>query len=139
MDNPGKRIFRAAVGYFVWVFAVGFLLAPVRLFILAPRIGERWAELAEMPVMLAVIVWLARRQVHHYGLAGHQARAATVGLLALMLMLIAEFGLVLRLQGMTPADYLATRDPVSGTTYYLALLFFAIMPWWWAKRLGRLP
>jgi hypothetical protein len=29
---------------------------------------------------------------------------------------------------MTVADYLASRDAVSGTVYYLALLVFAAMP-----------
>ena len=43
-------------------------------------------------------------------------------------MLAAEFGLVLALRGITFAQYFATRDPVSGTAYYLMLLLFAVLP-----------
>jgi type IV secretory pathway TrbD component len=51
-----------------------------------------------------------------------------MGFVALGLMLIAEFGLVLSLRGLSIKEYLATRDPVSGTVYYLLLVVFAIMP-----------
>jgi hypothetical protein len=43
-------------------------------------------------------------------------------------MLVAEFGFVLSIRGLSVRDYLATRDPVSGTAYYLLLIVFAIMP-----------
>lgn len=46
--------------YFLIVFADGFVLGVVRTVSLVPRIGVRWAQLLEMPVMLAVIYWAAR-------------------------------------------------------------------------------
>jgi len=51
-----------------------------------------------------------------------------MGCIALVLMLIAEFGFVLWIRGLSIKEYLATRDPVSGTAYYLLLIVFAIMP-----------
>jgi type IV secretory pathway TrbD component len=51
-----------------------------------------------------------------------------MGLVALGLMLVAEFGLVLWLRGLSIKEYLAIRDPVSGTVYYAMLGAFAIMP-----------
>jgi type IV secretory pathway TrbD component len=51
-----------------------------------------------------------------------------MGCIALALMLIAEFGLVLWLRGLSIRQYVATRDPVSGTIYYLMLVVFAAMP-----------
>ena len=50
------------------------------------------------------------------------------GLLALALLLAAEFGLVLQLQGGTLAGYLESRDPVSGAVYATMLVAFALMP-----------
>ena len=50
-----------------------------------------------------------------------------------------EFGLALWLRGLTIGDYLATRDPVSGTVYYLLLALFAVMPLLLTLRLTRLP
>jgi hypothetical protein len=43
-------------------------------------------------------------------------------------MLVLEFGLVLRLRGLTVADYISSRDPVSGAVYYLSLVLFALFP-----------
>jgi type IV secretory pathway TrbD component len=53
---------------------------------------------------------------------------------ALGLMLVAEFGFVLWLRGLSIREYLASRDPVSGTVYYLMLGMFAIMPLLAARR-----
>jgi hypothetical protein len=46
---------RAALVYFAVVLGFGFLLGVVRVPFIVPRIGVRWAELAEMPFMAAVI------------------------------------------------------------------------------------
>jgi len=44
------------------------------------------------------------------------------------LLLVAEFTLVLWLRGMSIREYLASRDPVAGTVYYVMLGVFAIVP-----------
>ncbi len=46
---------RPGLVYFVLVFGAGFLLGLFRVPLLVSRIGERWAELAEMPIMAVVI------------------------------------------------------------------------------------
>src|SRR4051812_10148772 len=45
----------------------------------------------------------------------------------LIAILVAEFGFVLWLRGMTIREYLPTRDPISGTAY-VSLMKFSIMP-----------
>jgi len=57
-----------------------------------------------------------------------------MGGIALVFLLVAEFGLVLWLRGLSIREYLATRDPVSGTVYYMMLGVFAIMPLLLARR-----
>ena len=57
-----------------------------------------------------------------------------MGFVALGLMLIAEFGFVLWLRRLSIREYLATRDPVSRTVYYVMLGVFAIMPLLVARR-----
>jgi len=42
-----------------------------------------------------------------------------MGCVALGLLLAAEFTLVLWLRGLSISEYLASRDPVSGTVYYV--------------------
>ena len=48
-------------------------------------------------------------------------------------MLAAEFDLVLRVRGISVRQYLATRDRVSGSAYYVMLIVFAVMPLLMAK------
>ena len=50
-----QKIIRAGFLYFVMVLGSGFVLGTFRVPFLVPRMGERWAELAEMPIMAAVI------------------------------------------------------------------------------------
>jgi type IV secretory pathway TrbD component len=57
-----------------------------------------------------------------------------VGFIALLLLLVAEFGLVLWLRGLTLREYFASRDPVSVTVYYVMLAVFAAMPLLVARR-----
>lgn len=115
--------------YFLIVFGVGFVLGIVRTLWLVPRIGVRWAELLEIPVMLGIIYGVARGVSRWFRLGEHSRPVQTgVGLVGLVLLLVAELGLALQLGGQSPAEYVASRDPVSGTAYALSLLLFALMP-----------
>ena len=128
------RLIKAGVLYFALVFGAGFVLGPIRIFLLVPRFGSRIAELMELPVMLAVVIvaarWIMRRLAVPYKLSVRLG----MGCVALGLLLVAEFALVRWLRGLTIGDYLASRDPVSGTVYYLTLVVFAIMPLIVARR-----
>ncbi len=119
---------KAGLLYFALVFGAGFVLGPIRVLWLVPRLGERIAELLELPVMLVVIVLSARWIVRRFALPPVAASRLAMGGLAIGLLLAAEFAVVLWLRGMTLAEYFATRDPVSGTAYYAALAAFAVMP-----------
>ena len=46
--------------YFTLVFVAGFILGGIRVLFVVPQIGERYAELIEMPLMLVVIFFSAR-------------------------------------------------------------------------------
>jgi hypothetical protein len=119
---------KAGALYFVLVFGTGFLLGAIRTLWIVPRLGTRMAELMEAPFMLAVTILAARWIVHRLAMPSVLSRRLGMGLIALGLMLVAEFGLVLWLRGLSIKEYLATRDPVSGTVYYVLLGVFAIMP-----------
>jgi hypothetical protein len=122
---------RAAVAgliYFVLTFGAGFVLGPIRVLWVVPRVGARTAELLEMPIMFVVIVAAARWVVRRVAVPPGPGARLGMGCLALALMLAAEFTLVLRLRGMTIADYFATLDPVSGTAFFLMQGVMALMP-----------
>lgn len=124
------KIVKAGLSYFACVFGAGFVFGSVRVPWLVPRLGVRMAELIEMPLMLCVIVIAARWTVRRFALPPTRMSRLSVGLLALGLLLLAEITLVMGLQEMTLASYLASRDPVSGSVYAAMLLVFAAMPLW---------
>lgn len=123
-----SRVLRAALAYFGLVFAAAFLLGVVRVLWIVPRLGTRAAELLEMPVVLAVAFVAARGVLGRRDPPPGPAERAAVGTLALGLLVAAELALALGLRGLSPAQLLAERDPVSGIAYLLALLLFAAMP-----------
>lgn len=122
------KVLKAAFLYFALVFGAGFALGPVRLLWAVPRFGTRTAELLEMPIMLVVTVLAARWVGRRLGVPTSARSRLGMGGTALGLLLVAEFALVLRLRGLSVAEYLASRDPVSGAVYYAMLGGVAIMP-----------
>lgn len=117
-----------ALVYFALVFGVGCVLGPIRVLWLAPRVGERWAELLEAPLMLVAIYLVAGAVVRRFPSSSGRAQLGA-GLLALALLLTAELGVVLGLRGLSLRDYIAGRDPLAGAVYAGMLLVFAAMPW----------
>jgi hypothetical protein len=131
------QILKAGMLYFVFVFGAGFLLGPIRILWVIPRLGARMAELLEMPIMLAIAIVAARWIVRRLAVPPTASSRLSMGGIALSLLLIAEFTLVLWLRGLSIREYLAGRDAVAGTVYYVMLGAFAIMPLLVARRSGR--
>ena len=109
------------------MLGTGFLLGIFRISFVVPRIGERWAELAEMPIMATVIFvaagFILRRFPGIYP-SGHSLAA---GFFALALSFCAELGLAVVRQSQSLAEFLHSRDKVSGSVYVDLLLVFAVM------------
>ena len=124
----------AAFAYFAIVFAVGFALGALRVGWLVPALGARWAELAEMPLMVAASAYAARWVCARLRVPPTPGPRLSMGAQALAMLLAVEFTLVLALRGQTIAGNLASRDPVSGAAYALALLAYALFPWWFGRR-----
>lgn len=123
------KVIKAAAVYFLVAFAAGCVLGTVRVLWAVPRFGERAAELMEMPLMLAAITLAARWTVRRFAVRPGSSAAIVIGLIALGLLLAAEFIFVLRLRGLSFPEYVSGRDPVSGTAYVLMLVLFALLPW----------
>jgi hypothetical protein len=121
------QVLRAAVLYFLLVFGAGFVLGIWRVLVVVPLLGERAAELLEMPLMLAVIVAAARWVVRHK-LDDRLSSVLSVGFIAMGFVLLADLAVGICLRGMSASEVFLDRDPISGAAYYTALLFFAVMP-----------
>lgn len=123
-----KKTVFAGITYFAIVMGTGIVLGVFRIPFLVPRIGERWAELAEMPIMAAVIFLAAGYILRRFPGICFPRRALTAGFLALALSVGAELGLAVALQNQTLAEFLNSRDKVSGSVYIALLMVFAVMP-----------
>jgi type IV secretory pathway TrbD component len=128
------QILKTGILYFAFVFGVGFVLGSIRVLWAVQHFGARMAELMETPIMFLVTIgaarWLVRRLTVPYTLFSRLG----IGCVALSLLLVAEFTIVLWLRGLSISEYFASRDPVSGTVYYVMLGVFAIMPLLVARR-----
>lgn len=128
MSNLPTRTIKASMTYFALVFGAGFVLGSIRVPFLVPRLGERVAELIEMPFMF-VVIWVAARFVTgRFSLSANALARLAAGLLALGLLVTAEILLAVALQDRSFVEYVARRDPVSGSVYLAMLALYAVMP-----------
>jgi hypothetical protein len=128
MSNLPTRTIKAGMTYFALVFGAGFVLGSIRVPFLVPRLGERIAELIEMPFMFVVILLAARYMARRFALPANVLARLGAGFLALGLLLTAEILLAVLLQDRTLGEYVSSRDPVSGMVYLAMLALFAMMP-----------
>jgi hypothetical protein len=123
-----SKTVQAGLAYFAIVLGAGFVLGTVRVPFLVPRIGERWAELSEMPIMATIIYLAAGFILRRFPEIASSSRSLMAGVLALALTVAAELALATVLQDRTLTEFIASRDKVSGSVYVALLLVFAIMP-----------
>jgi hypothetical protein len=119
---------KAGVLYFAIVFGAGFVLGPIRILLVVPRLGDRAAELLEAPIMLVVTILAARWVIQYLSVPFTFFSRMGMGFIGLGLMLVAEFTFVLWIRRISVKEYLETRDRLSGTIYYVMLGMFAVMP-----------
>jgi hypothetical protein len=109
-------------------------MGPIRVLWVVPHLGGRTAELAEMPLMLVVMMVAARWIVRRLAVPSAWSSRLGIGGITLVLLLAAELALVFWLRGLSIEEYVAGRDPVSGTMYLVMLGVFALMPRLVARR-----
>jgi len=122
-----RSIILSSLSYFGIVFLTGFVLGIVRVFWLVPALGERHAELLEMPIMLVVAYASAGYVINRFRLPDVKS-TCLVGVIALILLLALELTLVLELRGLSVTGYLQSRDPLSGAAYAFSLLVYGALP-----------
>ena len=122
------RTLAAAVLYFLAVFAVGFVLGPIRVLLLEPRVGALPAVLIEAPLLLTAIVLAARWAPRMAGMELRPGHLALGGIGALAMQQAADLAVGSLLRGLSVADQLARLRTTEGLVYAALLLAFAAMP-----------
>jgi hypothetical protein len=122
------RALAAAALYFALVFAVGFILGPVRLLLLEPMVGNTIAVVIEAPFMLAAIVWAARYVSRRMELSLMQPDLLIMGCGAAVLVLLSDLAIGVPLRGITMADQLNYLAAPAGRLYLVLVAVFALAP-----------
>ena len=119
---------RAGVLYFLLVFAVGFVLGAARTLVVAPRVGEIYAVLIELPLILCAAWFISGRLVRKFSIASHLSARAIMGSVAFVLLLIAELLLSVWLFGSSVDTHLDGRRSAHGAIGLLGQVIFACLP-----------
>ena len=114
--------------YFLVAVGAEFVLEIIRLQVVALHIGEKLAGMLEIPNVLLATIIGARWVVDRFTLPPLPGIRLTVGLVALILLLIAEGAVILPLHGLSVSEYLARQDPIVGVAPLGALGVLTVMP-----------
>jgi hypothetical protein len=116
----------AGAAWFAVMFALGFLLGPLREVVLAPRFGPVVAILIEAVPMVAAMVLLAPWVARRFRVPRDAGSRLVMGGLGLLLLVAAETGLDALLRGRVMwAERFTTPDGLIGLAL---LLLFGVMP-----------
>ena len=132
-----SRALRLSLFYFTVVFLAGTIFGSIRVPFLLPAIGTRYAELLEMPLMMFVI-WLSAQITISQLEADEYLTPIFIGALGLVWLVAMELATTIILQGgwwNGIRVYFVGRDVIAGPVYALAVMSYAIMPWYiWHNR-----
>jgi hypothetical protein len=118
----------AAIGYFVIVFSIGFLLGALRMLVVAPQLGEQLALLIELPVMLA-LSWIACSWIiKRFAVLRALTARFFIGGLAFALLMAAELGLSVFGFKRTIVEHFETYRAAPAIFGLLAQIVFALFP-----------
>ena len=114
--------------YFAIVFGAGFVVGPLRVLYVEPRVGITTAVLLEAPILLIAMLVGAKLTVR-WMQAPSVAALLGVGILALVMQQVSDVAVGVFLRGMTVADHIAQFGTPAGMIYSALLAAFAMMPW----------
>ena len=125
-------VLASSVLYFALVFSSGFALGCIRVPFLQPLIGDRLAQLLEMPVMMLAITRSAKLIVRRLHPQPPRSQLFMIGVVALTLMLAMEVAGSVYISkkdwNAGLADWVSDRDAIAGPVYFALLAVFAAMP-----------
>jgi hypothetical protein len=133
MFSPLVPIITSSLLYFTLVFFSGFALGCIRVPFLQPLVGDRVAQLLEMPIMMLAITKSAKLVVRRLHPQPPKSHLFLIGMIAVTLMLAAEAVGSVYIAGKDwngLAYWVADRDAVAGPIYFAMLGVFAVMPAW---------
>ena len=131
------RTLKAGVTYFLLVFAVGWILGPIRVVWVAPRFGLLIGTLLEAVIMLIAMIVAAGWAIRRFGVDRALAATIAMGLIAFGLLIPAEIIGVLWIRTLSLKEYLGTFLSPAGLVALSMFLLFAAMPTFVSRLCGQ--
>jgi hypothetical protein len=122
------RTLKAGVVYFLIVFAVGWILGPIRELWAVPHFGLMAAMLEEAVVMLTAMIVAARWVIRRFDVPQAPGAKLSIGPIAIGLLSPAEIAGVVWVRGLSLREYVASFVTAPGVISLLMFLLFAAMP-----------
>ena len=123
-----SRDLKGALLYVLSAFVLGFVLGPIREFLLVPMLGRLPALFLELPLLLAACWWLVPHIIRRCRVPPGGARLR-MGFAALALLLCVEFFTGVALRGWNLQEWVADFATVPGAVTLVAYGLFAVLPW----------
>src|SRR5438128_2441694 len=122
------RALKAGVLYFLLVFAVGWIMGPIRELWAVPHFGRMAAMLSEAVIMLIAMMVAAIWVTRQFDLPRTLPATISMGLIAIGLLSPAEIAGVIWVRRPSLQEYLASFLTAPGVISLLMFLLFAFMP-----------
>jgi hypothetical protein len=122
------RALKAGAVYFLLLFAVGWVLGPIRELWAVPRFGRLTALLFEAVIMLIAMIISARWVMRRFEVQQTLGATIPMGLIAIGLLAPAEIAGVLLVRGLSLQEYVGSLATAPGVISLLMFLLFAMMP-----------
>jgi hypothetical protein len=121
---------RAGFYYFAIIFAVGFVLGVLRTIALVtfPNVSPLSAVIVELPIILFIAWMVCGRLVARLNIAHDVVATSAMGVTALVLLLSAEAGLSVGLNGLSLQEHISLYNQTSHVAGLVGQLAFAVMP-----------
>jgi len=137
------RVLKAGAVYFLFMFAVGWILGPIRQLWAVSRFGRLTSVLVEAVIMLIAMIVVARWVIRRFHVKPEFGSTISMGLVALGILVPAELAGVVWVRGLSLPEYLASFATAPGLVSLLMFVLFAAMPTIVARagrnRVGEFP
>lgn len=122
------RVAKAGLIYFLLLFAVGWILGPIRELWAVPLFGRTAAMASEAAIMMITMVAAARWVIRRFEVPRTLSATIVMGFVALGLLIPAEIAGVVSVRGLSLKGYFASFPTARGVISLLMFLLFAVMP-----------
>lgn len=119
---------KAGVAYVAIIFALGFILGTVRVFLLLPYVGETAAVLIETPFVLGASWIVCGILIRRFAVGAHLAPRLFMGAVALTLLLLAELLLGVYGFGRSLSEHIAHYTTAPGALGLAGQALFGTFP-----------